>query len=84
MTGNEVYEKFKSSSKLWFGNELVNMGMGGSIPFVGTFADRFPTTLLLVTGVAGPNNNAHSPDENLHLEYLEKFLGSMVSIFSEE
>ena len=43
------------------------MGTGGSIPFIGMLAARYPDTQFLVTGVLGPKSNAHGPNEFLHL-----------------
>jgi di/tripeptidase len=44
------------------------MGTGGSIPFMGMLGERFPGTQFLVTGVLGPQSNAHGPNEFLHIE----------------
>ena len=43
------------------------MGVGGSIPFIATFQDLFPSAAVLVTGVEDPDARAHGPDESLHL-----------------
>jgi acetylornithine deacetylase/succinyl-diaminopimelate desuccinylase-like protein len=43
------------------------MGEGGTIPFLGMLARRFPEAQFVVTGVLGPDSNAHGPDEFLHL-----------------
>jgi acetylornithine deacetylase/succinyl-diaminopimelate desuccinylase-like protein len=50
----------------------VDIGAGGSIPFVAAFADAFPDTALLLTGVDDPTCNAHSEDENLNLAEFER------------
>jgi hypothetical protein len=44
------------------------MGTGGSIPFMGMLGARFPDAQFLVTGLLGPNSNAHGPNEFLHIE----------------
>ncbi|WP_433293732.1 dipeptidase [Actinoplanes sp. CA-030573] len=51
----------------WDGTEPVEIGIGGSIPFVATFARRFPAAALLVTGIEDPYCRAHGPNESLHL-----------------
>ena len=51
----------------WDGVEPVDMGVGGSIPFIATFQDLFPSAAVLVTGVEDPDARAHGPDESLHL-----------------
>jgi di/tripeptidase len=44
------------------------MGVGGTIPFMGMLAEKFPRTQFLVTGVLGPQSNAHGPNEFLDIE----------------
>ena len=57
----------ESASQHHFGKPCLAMGTGGSIPFIGMLADRYPETQFLVTGVLGPKSNAHGPNEFLHL-----------------
>jgi acetylornithine deacetylase/succinyl-diaminopimelate desuccinylase-like protein len=51
----------------WDGVEPVDMGVGGSIPFIATFQELFPGAAILVTGVEDPYSGAHGPNESLHL-----------------
>jgi acetylornithine deacetylase/succinyl-diaminopimelate desuccinylase-like protein len=51
----------------WDGAAPVDMGIGGSIPFVAEFADAFPAAAILVTGVEDPDARAHGANESLHL-----------------
>lgn len=51
----------------WDGTAPVDMGVGGSIPFIATFQELFPQAAILVTGVEDPHAGAHGPDESLHL-----------------
>ncbi|WP_433394345.1 dipeptidase [Micromonospora sp. KLBMP9576] len=51
----------------WDGTEPVDLGIGGSIPFIATFQEMFPAAAVLVTGVEDPNARAHGPNESLHL-----------------
>jgi acetylornithine deacetylase/succinyl-diaminopimelate desuccinylase-like protein len=55
-----------------FGRAPVDMGAGGSIPFLASFADTFPDAALLLTGAMDPKTNAHSEDESVDLEDLRK------------
>lgn len=50
-----------------FSQPCVNMGVGGSIPFISSFVSEFPQAQVLVTGVEDPDSRAHSPNESLHL-----------------
>jgi acetylornithine deacetylase/succinyl-diaminopimelate desuccinylase-like protein len=51
-----------------FGKPWRAIGLGGSIPFLGLFAQAYPDAQFVVTGSRGPGNNAHVPDEWLHLD----------------
>jgi acetylornithine deacetylase/succinyl-diaminopimelate desuccinylase-like protein len=51
----------------WDGAEPVEIGVGGSIPFIATFQEAFPSASVLVTGVEDPDARAHGPNESLHL-----------------
>ncbi|HSK26025.1 MAG TPA: dipeptidase [Jiangellales bacterium] len=51
----------------WDGVEPVDIGVGGSIPFIAEFARLFPEAAVLVTGVEDPDSRAHGADESLHL-----------------
>ncbi len=51
----------------WDGVDPVDIGIGGSIPFIATFQELFPAAAILVTGVEDPDARAHGPNESLHL-----------------
>jgi len=51
----------------WDGAAPVDIGVGGSIPFIATFQEMFPQASILVTGVEDPDSRAHGPNESLHL-----------------
>lgn len=55
-----------------FGNEAVEMGAGGSIPFIATFAEMFPDAPILVVGAGDPTSAFHAPNESVDLADLEK------------
>lgn len=57
----------QQASQTYFGADAVYMGEGGSIPFMGMLGERFPKAQFLITGVLGPNSNAHGPNEFLHI-----------------
>jgi acetylornithine deacetylase/succinyl-diaminopimelate desuccinylase-like protein len=54
-------------AEAWDGTRPVDMGVGGSIPFIAAFREAFPDAAVLVTGVEDPDTRAHSTDEGLHL-----------------
>jgi acetylornithine deacetylase/succinyl-diaminopimelate desuccinylase-like protein len=51
----------------WDGTPPVDMGVGGSIPFIAAFHRAFPDAAVLVTGVEDPDTRAHGANEGLHL-----------------
>lgn len=51
-----------------YGADPVDLGVGGSIPFIADLVREFPGAQILVTGVEDPHARAHSPNESLHLE----------------
>jgi cysteinylglycine-S-conjugate dipeptidase len=53
-------------------NKSVEIGIGGSIPFIAEFANAFPEAQILVTGVEEPDSRAHSPNESQHLPTLRR------------
>jgi len=55
-----------------YGNEAVEMGAGGSIPFIATFQEMFPDAPILVVGVADPTSAFHAPNESVDIGDLEK------------
>jgi len=59
-------------SEAWDGTAPVDMGVGGSIPFIAEFLEAFPEASVLVTGVEDPDTRAHGANEGLHLAEFEK------------
>ena len=55
-----------------WGTKSVNIGIGGSIPFIADLTQVFPGAQILVTGVEDPDSRAHSPNESVHLGMLKK------------
>ena len=55
-----------------FGAPWRGAGLGGSIPFMGLLAARYPQAQFLVTGALGPDSGAHVPDEWLHLGQAQR------------
>ncbi|AFS13626.1 MULTISPECIES: dipeptidase [Mycobacterium] len=68
----DVYDAARAAFRRAWGAEPVDMGMGGSIPFIAEFAAAFPQAKILVTGVEDPGTQAHSINESLHLGVLER------------
>jgi acetylornithine deacetylase/succinyl-diaminopimelate desuccinylase-like protein len=67
-----VYDAARQAFRQAWGTDPIDMGMGGSIPFIAEFAAAFPQAKILVTGVEDPATQAHSVNESLHLGVLER------------
>lgn len=59
-------------TEAWDGTAPIDMGVGGSIPFIAEFLESFPQASVLVTGVEDPDTRAHGANEGLHLAEFEK------------
>lgn len=71
-TEGHAYEAMHRALRDSWGVSAIEVGTGGSIPFLADFAEVFPGATLLVTGVEDPASNAHSEDESLHLGEFER------------
>ena len=59
-------------TEAWDGTAPIDMGVGGSIPFIAEFLEAFPEASVLVTGVEDPDTRAHGANEGLHLAEFER------------
>ena len=66
-----------------FGKPAVHVGSGGTIPFMSMLGEQFPQTQFLVTGVLGPQSNAHGPNEFLHIEYAKQLTACVARVLAE-
>jgi len=66
-----------------FGAEPVLMGVGGSIPFVGPFADAFGGIPALLVGPGDPTSAIHGEDESLHLGDWHHLVEAEVRLLAE-
>jgi acetylornithine deacetylase/succinyl-diaminopimelate desuccinylase-like protein len=72
-TTGAAYAAARSAlAEAWDGVSPVDMGTGGSIPFIAQFQETFPGASILVTGVEDPDTRAHGPNEGLYLPDFER------------
>jgi cysteinylglycine-S-conjugate dipeptidase len=71
-SGGRAYAAAHAVLAQAWGTPAVDMGAGGSIPFVTAYAALFPAAEILVTGVEDPDTRAHSANESLHLATFER------------
>jgi acetylornithine deacetylase/succinyl-diaminopimelate desuccinylase-like protein len=62
----------EAASKAHYRKPAAGMGEGGTIPFMAMLGRQFPEAQFLITGVLGPQSNAHGPNEFLHVPYAKK------------
>ncbi len=72
-----------AASQAFFARDAMYMGTGGSIPFMGMLGEKFPSTQFLVTGVLGPQSNAHGPNEFLHLDTARRLTACVAHILAD-
>lgn len=71
------------ASEEYFKQPAVLMGEGGSIPFMGMLGKKFPQAQFLITGLLGPNSNAHGPNEFLHIPCAKKLTCCVASVVAD-
>ncbi len=72
-TTGPVYDVARAAyTEAWDGTAPVEMGVGGSIPFIAEFQEAFPEAVVVVTGPEDPDTRAHGANEGLHLPMFER------------
>ena len=70
-TSGPTYDAFRAGMAEGYGTPVIEFGMGGSIPFVAAFADRYPDAEVLLIGVSDPTSRYHGPNESVEIADLE-------------
>jgi acetylornithine deacetylase/succinyl-diaminopimelate desuccinylase-like protein len=73
-----------NASETYFGKKSMAFGEGGSIPFMGMLGAKFPEAQFLITGVLGPQSNAHGPNEFLHIGYAKALTACVAQVLTDE
>jgi acetylornithine deacetylase/succinyl-diaminopimelate desuccinylase-like protein len=71
-TDGPAYQVARAAFAAAWGTRAVDIGVGGSIPFVAPFAEMLPDAEVLITGVEDPDTRAHGENESLHLAMFER------------
>jgi len=72
-----------NASQKYFAKPSVYMGTGGTIPFMGMLGEKFPEAQFLITGLLGPNSNAHGPNEFLHIAKGKKLTCCVAEVLED-
>ncbi len=67
-----LHESMDRASKNAYGPGVMYTGEGGTIPFMAMLGEAYPEAQFMITGVLGPNSNAHGPNEFLHVPFARK------------
>ena len=71
------------ASHEFFKKGCVYMGEGGTIPFMGMLGEKFPEAQFMITGVLGPQSNAHGPNEFLHLTMAKRLTCCVAQVIAD-
>ena len=78
-----LLDSIENASKNYFGQSACYMGEGVSIPFMGMLGRQFPKAQFVITGVLGPQSNAHGPNEFLHIPFAKNLTCCISSIITD-
>ena len=73
-------DAIEEASQSFYHKPAMAMGEGGTIPFMAMLGEQFPAAQFVVTGVLGPNSNAHGPNEFIHIPFAKKLSASIAFI----
>ncbi len=73
----------QTASQSFFDTPACAMGEGGSIPFMAMLGDMFPEAQFVITGVLGPQSNAHGPNEFLELRTAERLTACIARVLGD-
>jgi len=72
-----------SASEFCFTKPFALTGLGGSIPFMGMLGEMYPEAQFVVTGVLGPQSNAHGPNEFLHIPFAKRVTNCVARVAAD-
>jgi acetylornithine deacetylase/succinyl-diaminopimelate desuccinylase-like protein len=75
-----LHASLENASQAAYRRSVLYTGEGGTIPFMGMLGEAFPEAQFMITGVLGPNSNAHGPNEFLHLPFARKLTSCVVQV----
>ena len=73
----------EKASKEYFNQMPCTIGEGGTIPFMAMLGKQFPEAQFVITGVLGPQSNAHGPNEFLHIPFAKNLTCCISSIITD-
>jgi len=78
-----LHSSLEKASQAAYGRSVMYMGEGGTIPFMAMLGDFFPQAQFMITGVLGPNSNAHGPNEFIHVPFARKLTACVAQVIAD-
>jgi acetylornithine deacetylase/succinyl-diaminopimelate desuccinylase-like protein len=78
-----LHASLEAASQSAYGRGVLYMGEGGTIPFMAMLGEFFPEAQFMITGVLGPNSNAHGPNEFLHIPFAKKLTTCVARVIAD-
>ena len=78
-----LLDAIEKASKKYFNQMPCTIGEGGTIPFMAMLGKQFPEAQFVITGVLGPQSNAHGPNEFLHIPFAKNLTCCISSIITD-
>ena len=78
-----LLDAIEKASKEYFNQMPCTIGEGGTIPFMAMLGKQFPEAQFVITGVLGPQSNAHGPNEFLHIPFAKNLTCCISSIITD-
>jgi len=78
-----LLDAIEKASKRYFNQMPCAIGEGGTIPFMAMLGKQFPEAQFVITGVLGPQSNAHGPNEFLHIPFAKNLTCCISSIITD-
>lgn len=82
-TSGKAYDAFRAGMAEGYGATPLEVGVGGSIPFVAAFSERYPQASILLVGASDPTSRYHGPNESLELADLQSAIVSQAIALRE-
>jgi len=78
-----LHTSLEKASQASYGRGVMYMGEGGTIPFMAMLGDFFPQAQFMITGVLGPQSNAHGPNEFIHIPFARKLTTCVAHVIAD-
>jgi len=78
-----LHQSLERASQAAYGKSVMYMGEGGTIPFMAMLGEAYPEAQFMITGVLGPQSNAHGPNEFLHIPFARRLTTCVAQVIAD-